>query len=276
MQFLMAQDTEEKKPIDKPVRAPFESGVIIDNQTGIIQTANTLEFIIEHHFGTVNNGITDIYGIYAPSNIRLGLNYSLRDNLMIGFGSTKNKKIQDFRVKYNILEQTRKNTIPIALSLYGNFAINAMNEEEFGVNYKFTNRLSYFGQIIVARKINDAISIQFAPSFSHINSVNKELEHDKVAISFSGRYRFSAQSSVIFNYDIPLHIKSLQENTELKFKSKPNLAIGFEVSTSTHAFQVFIGTADALVSQYNIMTNGNDWTKGEMMIGFNITRLWNF
>jgi len=44
--------------------------------------------------------IKDLFGIYAASNIRLGLNYSLMDDLMIGFGTTKDQKLQDFRVKY--------------------------------------------------------------------------------------------------------------------------------------------------------------------------------
>ena len=57
---------------------------------------------------------------------------------------------------------------------------------------------------------------------------------------------------------------------------KAFFAIGWEISTSTHAFQLFIGTADALNPQYNALMNQNDWTEGELMIGFNITRLWSF
>ena len=31
---------------------------------------------IQHRFGTVNNGAKDLFGIFAPSNIRLGINYA--------------------------------------------------------------------------------------------------------------------------------------------------------------------------------------------------------
>ena len=68
-----AQEEEEK---DKPVRAPFESGYLIDNQTTMIPIKGTLEYAIQHKFGTMENGLSDVWGIYAPgANVRLGLNY---------------------------------------------------------------------------------------------------------------------------------------------------------------------------------------------------------
>ena len=68
-----AQDSEEK---DQPVSSTFESGYLIDNQTIFIPDAKTLEFVIQHKFGTMDQGFSDLFGIYAPgSNIRLGLNY---------------------------------------------------------------------------------------------------------------------------------------------------------------------------------------------------------
>ncbi|MDZ7743031.1 MAG: DUF5777 family beta-barrel protein [Bacteroidota bacterium] len=128
MGSLLAQ--EEKKE-DKPVRDPFESGILIDNQTVKIPTRKTLEFIIEHRMGKIKD-IKDLFGIYAASNIRLGLNYSLMDDLMIGFGTTKDQKLQDFRVKYVVFEQTRQNTIPVGIALYGNMAIDG-REKKYSV-----------------------------------------------------------------------------------------------------------------------------------------------
>ncbi len=260
---------------DKAVRSPFESGIIIDNQSVVVPIKNTLEFIIEHRFGKIDN-LGDLFGIYAASNIRLGVNYSLRNNLMIGFGTTKDNKLQDFRLKYVLFEQTRKNTIPVGIAFYGNMAFDGRNKDVFGTNYSFSNRLSYFAQVIISRKINHAISLQVAPAFSHINSVQKGYEHDKISISFSGRARISPQSSIIISYDQPLEFSGLYENTEPLLKPKSSLAIGWEISTSTHAFQLFIASSRALVPQYNMLYNTNDWTQGEFFFGFNITRLWSF
>jgi len=267
---------EEEAPDNRPVSNPFESGVLIDNQTVVTQSPKTLEAIIEHRFGLWNNGITDVYGIYAPSNIRLGLNYTPMKGLLVGYGYTKDRKLMDFRVKYNILDQTRSESMPVAVTFYGNMGVSCVDSADFGVNYQFTNRLSYFAQIIIARKFNNNLSLQFSPSFSHLNSVDSLNEHDKIGLSFSGRYKISPQSAIIFNYDIPLDIKSIYESSEPLNKPKPNLAIGWEISSGTHAFQIFVGTANTLSPQYNMMENQNDWTKGEMMFGFNITRIWNF
>ena len=272
---------QEEAPDNRPVSNPFESGVLIDNQTIVTQTAKTLEATIEHRFGKWNNGITDVYGVYAPSNIRLGINYTPMTNLMVGYGYTKDRKLMDFRVKYNIINQTRSESYPVAVTFYGNMGITCVDSADFGVNYQFTNRFSYFAQLIIARKFNNNFSMQISPSFSHLNSVDSLNEHDKIGISISARYKISAQSAVIFNYDIPLDIKSIYENSEPINKPKPNLGFGWEISSGTHVFQIFAGTANTLSPQYNMMENQNDWAKKghlfeEMMIGFNITRLWNF
>lgn len=279
LNLVIAQDSESEKPIDKPVRSPFESGILIDNQTNVIPVKGTLEMLIQHRFGLMNNGIKDVWGIYAPgTNIRIGFNYSILDNLMVGYGLTKKNMYNDFQVKWNILEQTRKNTIPIAVTVYGNMAIDGRNESVFGKDYKFTNRMSYFSQLIVGRKFTDWLTIQAHTSFTHYNKVDSVMDNDKVGVGFNGRIKFSAQSSFVFQYDIPLHIQSISQHKDLMNKSKPNLAFGYEVSTSTHAFQIYVTTADGILAQDIYMYNQNDWTKGSsgLMFGFTITRLWNF
>jgi len=276
LSLVFAQDETEAKPVDKPVYMPFESGMLIDAQSAYIPDAKTLEFVLEHRFGTVGNGIDDLFGLYAPSNIRLGLNYSLTNDLMVGFGATKTRSLTDFRLKWNILNQTRTNSVPVTISLYGNFAIDGRDADIFGNNYKFMNRYSYFAQVIFAKKFDDWVSLQFSPSYTHINRVEPGLEHDRFALSFSGRFKFSTQSSIIFNYDIPLHITKFQENKSPDFKPNTNFSIGWEIATGTHVFQIFIAAADNLSPQYNIMTNDHSFATNTMVIGFNITRLWAF
>jgi len=271
----IAQETETPK--SKPVRAPFESGYLIDQQTGYIPYEKTHELVIQHRFGLINkNGISDLFGIYAlGSNIRMGFNYSVTDNIMIGYGITKKNMYNDFQIKWTALKQTRSNSIPIALTLYGDVAINGNNEKEFGKNYKFISRLSYFGQVIIGRKFTDWLSLQVASSYTHYNMVDTSMVHDVIGLSVNGRVRFSPQSSFIFEYDTPFQLK---ENTdkEVTFESKPNISFGVEISTSTHAFQVYLATANGILLQDVMMYNNNDWKNGELMIGFTITRLWSF
>ncbi len=166
--------------------------------------------------------------------------------------------------------------MPVAVTAYGNMGIDARNESYFGQNYKFTNRLSYFTELIVARKFTDWLSVQIAGSFSHINRVDSLMEHDKFGLSFSGRARVSAQSSIIFNYGIPLKISGIQEHVTLTNPPQPNFGLGWEISTSTHVFQIFVSSSTDLSPQYIMMENQNDWLNGDLFFGFTITRLWSF
>jgi len=275
--FLYSQEAEKK--IDKPVRFPFESGVLIDNQTNVIPAKGTFEMLIQHRFGKMNNGISDVWGIYAPgANIRMGFNYSLMDNLMIGYGLTKKNMYSDFQVKYNLLTQTRKNTVPLSITLYGNMAIDGRNSDYFGVDYKFTNRFSYFGQLIIGRKFTDWLSLQATASFTHFNKVPVGIDHDKIGVGLNGRIKFSPQSAIIFQYDVPIQIESIPEPENPYNRSFPNFGFGYEVATSNHAFQIYVTTADGILAQDIYNFNQNDFTKGtsDLMFGFTITRLWSY
>ncbi|MDY0102678.1 MAG: DUF5777 family beta-barrel protein [Lentimicrobium sp.] len=271
----------DEKPVARPERPAFESGLLFDQATTTLQPSKTLEMIIQHRFGTMDNGITDLYGLWAPSNIRLGLNYSIVDNLMVGVGATKFNKMQDVRLKYNLLQQTRSNSIPVTVSLHEVIGIDGSAESKFGKNYAFSNRFSFYTEVIVSHRFNNMFSLQLAPSFTHYNSMDSIYDHDRFAISFAGRVKFSPQSSLIVSGDFPLNIQGISEHTEKvndanDILAKPNICIGLEVSTSTHAFHIYLGTSQGILPQENIMFNRNDFFDGNIILGLNITRLWNF
>jgi len=264
----------------RPAKPAFESGYLIDQQTSVIPVKNTLEFAIHHRFGAMNNGVSDLYGIYASSNIRLGLNYSFTDNLLIGIGTTRIKKYQDIVIKYNILKQTRSLSIPVSVTFFENFAIDARDKIVFGPDYKFTDRFSYFSQLIITHRFNSKISLQVAPSFTHYNSTDSLFDHDKIGLSFGGRVKITPQTSIIAAADLPMWFKGIREYPKPDNLSKPNLSLGVEISTSTHAFQIFITSAQGILPQENMMWNnltaGSKPSTAHLLLGFNITRLWNF
>jgi len=291
--FVAAQDTETEKPKKKkerPVRNMFESGILIDDQTSVIPTKSTLEMLIQHRFGLIKtNGFSDIFGIYAPSaNTRMGLNYSILDNLMVGYGITRKNMYNDFQVKWTFLRQSRSGKIPLNLAIYGNMAIDGRNESEFGNDYQFANRLSYFTQLIIGRKFTEWFSLELNFSFTHYNAVKSNdypnppdtidagYNHDALGIGGHMRFKFSPQSSILVSYTAPLNIKGLSEHEEVWNTYYSNFSIAYEVATSTHAFQIFFSTANGIIPQDKYMYNSDDWLKGEFRFGFNITRLWSF
>lgn len=272
---LFAFSQEEEKPKDLPVRDPFASGLLIDNQTTLVSNPRTMEYYIQHKFGKVNNGISDVFGIYAPgANIRMALSYVPVKNLQIAYGLSRVNMYNDFSVKYTILEQTRKNTIPVAVGIYANMAIEGSEKEKFGNNYSFTNRFSYFTQLIIGRKFNDFLSMQANVSFTHFNITEDLIDHDKVSVGLNGRVNFSPRSSILFQYDMPLKIEQITEYKEFTNPALPNIGLGWEIRTSTHAFHIYVSSTDAMIPQHNALYNRNDFTNGDIMFGFTITRLW--
>ena len=265
-----------EKPQSKPVKRTFESVWIIDNQTVMVPIKGTFEMDFQHRFGTVENGYDDFWGLFASSNIRLGFNYVPIDKLFVGVGITKYNMTWDFNAKYAIIQQTTDERWPVSVTYYGNAAIDTRPADNF---IHFSDRLTYFNQIIIARKINDKFSAQIAPSLSHTNVVNgyysepgkvsPERKHDHFAVALNGRYKLKTSMAVIVNYDQPI-TKHPSGNPH------PNISLGLELSTSAHAFQFFIGNYYFLSPQQNNMYNRYDYTEGQFLIGFNITRLWNY
>jgi len=296
-----AQDAEENmdKPARKAVKNTFESVWLIDNQSVMVPIKGTFEFDIQHRFGTVKNGFEDLYGLFAPSNIRLGVSYVPIDNLNLGIGLTKSNMILDGSAKYAILKQTQDSwAMPVSVSYFGNLSYD-LREDEDGTLYKNeTDRLRFFNQLIIARKITDKFSVQVAPSISwqnfvygfykvtgtdssgyEIKEVANEMKHEHIAIAVGGRYKLTESMSLIANYDQPI-TKHTANNPN------PNISFGFEFGTSGHAFQIFAGNYYYLNPQRNNIFNANSPLEyknvnnntvkgGNFLIGFNITRLFN-
>ncbi len=288
LSFAQDATTAAAKEKDYPVSAVFESGYLIDAQTTTIHDVKTLDMVIQHKFGTIDQGTTNLWGIYGSANIRMGLDYVPLKNLQIGAGITKKYMTTDVRAKWNILQQTRKNTIPVSVALFGTVGFDGRSVSAFEsglvqeawtgpvYHYRFSDRVSYFSQLIVSRQFCKEFALQAGVSFTHYNAVGTAYDHDKVGAHVSGRIKVTETGSVIFNYDHPLQIKQISEQTEWTNPPKPSASLGYEISTGTHQFQIYMSSTNSLLPQDNIMWNQNEMDETGIAIGFVITRLWGF
>lgn len=271
-----AQEADAPKEKDKrPVRAPFESALLIDNQTFVVPSKGTLEFDIIHRFGTLENGVSDLFGMWASSNIRLGLTYTIIDDLSLGFGTTKFDKLVDFNVKYNFMKQTRSWSTPVSMTFFGSAAIDTRED----IYTESAHKWSYFGELIIGAKINKELTIQLSPSMSHYNVVDSLYSNDIFAIAFDGRYKLSSTTSILFQYIQPLNQHdALDSDGSSLDLPRANIGVGIEMSTSSHAFQIFFANYQGIQYQKSIAFNKKDFSDGgsAFLLGFNITRLWNF
>lgn len=278
--FTFSQEKVKDSVVEKPERPAFESSSLVDNQTNVLFNKNTLEVMMQHRFGAID-GENTLLGIYGASNIRIGATYSILDWVTVGYGITKKNITSDFSLKVGLLNQTRSGNIPLSITYYGNAAIDGRNGP--GVTYADNtkpyngefltkqDRYSYFHQVIFAKRFNADLSLQLAPSITHYNAVDFGNENDRFAIAFGGRYKISPNTSIMLDYSQP--ITKLNDNSN----NDPGISLGAEFSTSGHAFQVFITNYNGILPQYNNMNDANDFfKKGGILIGFNITRRYNF
>lgn len=271
---LRAQEEAAEKDT-RPVRNMFESIWLIDNQTVVVPIKGTFEFDIQHRFGTWDLGYDQFYGVFAPSNIRMAFNFVPMENLQTGIGFIKDKRLIDLYAKYAIFQQGRSGGSPVSVSYLVNMAIDSREKDKSGFK-QGTDHFSYFHSLMVARKVSEGFSVQASGNVSYFNQVNETKDNEgnvlgrgtnlTVSGSMLARVKVTGTLGLIANFDIPF--------TQDDFNDpKPNISFGVEMTSSSHAFQIFAGRYNALAPQYNHAFNSIDDT---FLIGFNLTRLWNF
>lgn len=258
--IAFAQDDE-----DKPIRPPFETTLLIDNQTTVNPYKGALGLEIQHRFSPIST-ISDLFGIYGTANTRMALSYGVTDKLMVAFGTTRQNKLQDLEWKYSILTQTQSGKIPVSLSYAGNTVVDARSAEAFGPeeDYKFIHRMSYMNQVIVSRKFGMKFAAQLAPTFIWMNAVEEGYNNINFSLNAGVRAMVLGFHSIILEYEQPF-------NTPEDVDVYPNLALGVEIGTSTHSFRVFAANYNALVKNYNVVYNANNPFDMDYQFGFNIS-----
>lgn len=280
---IIAQETTEQ-PAEKtvePIKNTFENSIFNNGQTTQVNAKNELGSLIQHRFGQIKSG-SDLYGIYAPANIRLGINYGITKDFTVGLGITKSGMQTDIEWKYRILQQSKGGGSPITLTYYGDFArsdaASGLFKNQKG-DVVETNRYTFYHELMASYKYNSKISVQAGFYLVHRNIVDSIIvTHDRIGLNLLGRYKFSPQSSILLSYSNQLvaldnNYKPFSNSND---KLKGDLVIGYEVSTGSHQFQIFIANAAGILNQDIRSLNLNDMGKREFLFGFNITRQWGF
>src|ERR1700749_3134163 len=117
--MLSLLDSAGAKKTHEKVIATFKGSKIINAQSTETVKAKTMDFSITHRFGNIgtqsNGGGHTLYGLDNISDVRIGFDFGITDNLTIGVGRSKQGELLDGLVKYRILTQTTDNHIPLSL-----------------------------------------------------------------------------------------------------------------------------------------------------------------
>ena len=245
----------------------FKGTRVANAQSLEIPKPKVLQFMIQHRFGSIENGFYDLFGTdYAI--IRYDFSYGFNDVFAFGVGRSSFNKIYDIFLKAKLLRQSKgKKNRPFSVVMYSDLGIKTSPKSEQNPAYKdnFSNRLLYINQLIIGRKFNRNFSFQVMPTVIYRNLVLTENEeHQLASFGFAGRYKLTSRFSVNGDYFIPL------DKRESNFKN--SFAIGFDYETGGHVFQVMISNAQGPYEFTFIeKANGNTST-GRLYLGFNISR----
>jgi hypothetical protein len=273
------------KPKREKVYAMFKTTKIVNLQSIESVKRGELDFRVTHRFGdmAVKGGEHSLWGFDQSADIRLSFDYGIRDNFAIGIGRSKYLETVDFSTKYRAIEQTVDKKIPVTISLYGNAAINAQSTPTFyaGTNWnkpeKFAHRISYFSQLIVARKFSKIFSAEVLASYLHrnfvkgaFNSKNSSNETNGLfSIGLAGRLKITKRMCILADYVYTVS-KFRQDNSETPFYNP--LGLGLEIETGGHVFHI-TWTNSAPILENNLVPYSNSsWSDGQFKLGFNISR----
>jgi hypothetical protein len=265
LEDILAQDA---KPETYLTKATFKSTRIINGHSIESMAAQHLDFRISHRFGALNSGAYNFWGL-DMATIRLGLEYGLTDNFMVGIGRNSFQKTFDGFIKYRLLRQsTGGKSFPFTLSLFGSSAVNTL-ERKFAnpdYNLNFTNRLTHVFQVLIARKFSEYLSLQITPTYIHRNLVPRKTDDNGVgAIGFGGRIKLTRRTSFNAEYFYQLPGNNADRNTNC-------LSTGFDIETGGHVFQLHITNSRSMIEKGFIAENQGKWSKGDIFYGFNISR----
>lgn len=268
------QDLMDELGGDKPTTdyayATFKTSRVILNHSIQNIAPNEMLLIISHHFGALNSGAYNMFGL-DQATIRIGLEYGVNRWLTVGAGRSSYKKMVDGFAKIQLFRQSSgKINMPISLTYFTSMGVNTLKWENPDRKNYFSSRLSYVHQLLIARKFSSAFSLQLMPTVVHRNLVSKVADQNDVfAMGAGGRLKLTQRLSVNaeYFYLLPGETADNFENT---------LSLGLDIETGGHVFQLFFTNATPINENAFITETTGDWFKGDIFFGFNITRTFSF
>jgi len=266
---LLGQLEADANALPVPVVATFKSTRIINGHSVETVKRNHLEFRISHRFGRLNSGAYELFGL-DQAVIRLGLEYGLTDDLTVGVGRSGTQKAYDFFGKYKLLRQT-PNQMPVSVTLFGSTVVRTQKSFVPGETFSFQEKLSYAGQVLVARKFSENLSLQLSPTYLYRN--NPELAGDErllLALGLGGRLKVSRRVSINAEYFYAFRKK----NNDLPYHN--SLSLGVDIETGGHVFQLHFTNSLGMIEKQFIGETTGAWGQGDIHYGFNISRTFSF
>lgn len=256
------------------VIATFKSPKLVLLQTNETQKKNNLAFWVGHRFGDIGGefgGSHTLFGLDVATDLYLGFDYGITDELTIGIGRSKADETYNLLAKYKLLQQLEEG-MPVSVTLFGQSSW--ITREEFQINEfpNQTDRISYFAQVIVARKFSSSFSFMINPGFLARSQAQVNDPNDKeglFSLGMGGRLKLTKRLSLIADYT---WVNGLGRPSDLDTKYYNPLGIGLEIETGGHVFSLNFQNAPFITENNFIPNTQKSWEDGGVRFGFAISR----
>jgi len=267
------KSSSDYKPETTNYRSIFRSTRLINFQTVETLKKGSFDLRISHRLGTFKDPIYNFFGFDGPATIKIAFDYSLNDNLTLGVGRNSNGKLWEGFVKWRLLHQTEDGKMPISLSFFTGSNITSRPDSKANEFDKFGARFNFVYQIMLARQFGKILSLQIAPTWIHYNQVNASVDkNDQFALASMARLRLTKSFLIIGEYG--LRLNKFSETSGISYHN--SAAFGLEVQTSGHSFQFFVTNSGTMNESQFLTQTTSDVLKGEIRLGFNISRVFHF
>lgn len=230
-----------------------------------------LDFRISHRFGPPSEG-RPLYNFFGldQANIRLGLEYGVTNGIMVGLGRTKDPgKAVDGFLKVKLLRQSKgARKMPFSLSYFGSAVIKTVDWPIDSVEYPANGRWYFSHQLLLAKKFNERLSLQLAPTLVHRNLVKTKGEsNDVLSLGMGGRYMITGGVSLNLEWFYVMPDQLAEDSYYNSF------AIGFDIETGGHVFQLHFTNAVGMTEPAFITETVDAFKAPGIRFGFNLSRV---
>ncbi|QEC41809.1 DUF5777 family beta-barrel protein [Pseudobacter ginsenosidimutans] len=262
---LLKELKKEETPARSHVTNAFKSSRVINNHSIEFIGKGVLDVRFLHRFGTVNSGIKNLFGL-DQANTRIGFDYGLSNRVMAGFGRSNVGKELDAFIKYRPIWQSNDpGGSPVSVVWVSGITVNTAPWAFPELNYDFEDRLAYFHEIIIGRKFTESFSLQLNPILVHRNLAPANGHNNTFALGIGSRLKLTKRTAFMLDYQPVL--SGRQTGT------KDMLAVGFDIETGGHVFQLHFTNATGMNEKAFITGTTDDFWKGDIRFGFNISRV---
>jgi hypothetical protein len=252
----------------------FKATRLILSQSTEMTKKKNLNFLIIHRFGDfagANGGGKLYFGLDDVADVYIAFEYGFSNNFNIDIGRTTIGGLADLELKYAVLHQKSDNSSPIAITLIGEGGVRPYG---FVTYPTFGDRLSYFGQVVIARKFSQDFSLQVAPSYIRDNLPMPTLpgnEQQFLSLSATGVLKVSKHMGIIVDYAHPF---SPFRQHDSNFADP--LGFGLQIETGGHVFTINFTNSRAVDEINYLNDTESKFSKGQFRIGFTISRVFDF